>query len=194
MEIKYTPINNVELRVYKIFGVCYFQKLVFLLEKFIHRKDGKKNQNYHFTLSSINPMEHFVRFLFFNGSIHFRNICLFAIYCVIKKFYFSFYWYDAVFLVLFVKDIYCIMLQRYNYLRMIKANLQWERRRKKNINKRIDELLPVFQENYDISNVNQDLELIHRINVAIENKSVVFLNEEDEVILKRLMDVMKKTN
>lgn len=66
--------------------------------------------------------------------------------------------------------------------------------KKKNINKRIDELLPVFQENYDISNVNQDLELIHRINVAIENKSVVFLNEEDEVILKRLMDVMKKTN
>lgn len=53
MEIKYTPINNVELRVYKIFGVCYFQKLVFLLEKFIHRKDGKKNQNYHFTLGSV---------------------------------------------------------------------------------------------------------------------------------------------
>lgn len=117
--------------IYNILGICYFQKLVFLLEKFIHRKDGKTNQNYHFNLDNINPMEDFIRFLFFNGSIHFRNVCIFI--------------------------IYCIMLQRYNYLRIKKVTLILEKQRKNRIEKKVNKLFPIFKENYDVSTIKEDL-------------------------------------
>lgn len=190
MKVKYSRINAFELCVYNMLGICYFQKLVFLLEKIIHKRDGKRNQNYHFTLNNANPMDDFIRFLFFNGSIHFRNVCIFSVYCIIKGIYFSFYWYDIVLLILVVKDIYCIMLQRYNYLRIKKATLILEERRRKRIEKKIDELIPVFKENYDIANIKSDMKLLHRIKEAIDNKQVVFLNEEDEMGLKRLVEVL----
>lgn len=192
MNAKYDKMNDIEICIYIILGVHYFQKLVFLLEKFIHRKDGGTNQNYHFTRNNMNPIEHFVRFLFFNGFIHFRNICLFLIYFGVKKFFFSFYWYDVLLVGMFIKDIYCVMLQRYNYLRMQKINLQLERKRKERINRKIEKLLPVFRENYNRLNLERDLELLHRINIAIVNKSTVCLDAEDELALKRLIDVMEK--
>ncbi len=189
---EYPKINTIELYIYNILGICYFQKLVFLLEKFIHRKDGKTNQNYHFNLDNINPMEDFIRFLFFNGSIHFRNVCIFIIYCIIKVLYFSFYWYDIVLLILIIKDIYCIMLQRYNYLRIKKVTLILEKQRKNRIEKKVNKLFPIFKENYDVSTIKEDLELIHKIKRSIEDKTVVFFDEKDEKCLKRLVGIANK--
>ena len=108
MKDRFTRVNEVELKVYRWLGVCYFQKMVFMLEKFIHRKDKGKNQNYHFVSNSVEPVEQFVKYLFFNGSIHFRNICFFVFYCIIKKFFFSFYFYDVLFFVLFVLVLYFV--------------------------------------------------------------------------------------
>ena len=36
-----------EVKIYELLGIKLFKKAVFKLEKIIHRKDGKKNINYH---------------------------------------------------------------------------------------------------------------------------------------------------
>ena len=190
MENRVSLINKVELHLYSILGVRFFQKMVFNLEKFIHRKDGEKNQNYHFTSNSIEAMDQFVKYLFFNGSIHFRNIVFFIVYCIMKKVFFSFGFYDIFIVILFIKDVYCIMLQRYNYLRIKKANLLMQKRREICICKKVNELLPVFNKEYDVTYAKNDLQLICRIENAVLNKSQVVLTEEDENALKRLIDTI----
>lgn len=108
MENRVSLINKVELHLYSILGVRFFQKMVFNLEKFIHRKDGEKNQNYHFTSNSIEAMDQFVKYLFFNGSIHFRNIVFFIVYCIMKKVFFRLV--SMIFLLLFFLLKTCIVL------------------------------------------------------------------------------------
>ena len=190
MKDKFTRINEVELKVYRYLGICYFQKMVFMLEKFIHRKDNGKNQNYHFASNCMEPVEQFVKYLFFNGSIHFRNMCFFVIYCAIKKRFFSFHFYDVLLLVLWVKDLYCVMLQRYNYLRMTKFSIRMKKRRNIRIEKKTEELLPAFKRDYDSSYVGKDLEFIKNLKWAIDNKSELVLDVEDEMTLKRLIALM----
>lgn len=190
MKDKFTRINEVELKVYRYLGICYFQKMVFMLEKFIHRKDNGKNQNYHFASNCMEPVEQFVKYLFFNGSIHVRNMCFFVIYCAIKKCFFSFHFYDVLLLFLWVKDLYCVMLQRYNYLRMTKFSIRMKKRRNIRIEKKTEELLPTFKRDYDSSYVGKDLEFIKNLKWAIDNKSELVLDVEDEMTLKRLIALM----
>ena len=38
---------KIEKKIYELLGIKVFRKLVFMLEKFLHIKDKKKNINYH---------------------------------------------------------------------------------------------------------------------------------------------------
>lgn len=194
MREDFTKINKIELRIYEIVGIRYFQKMVFALEKFIHRNDGGRNQNYHFTSNSIAPVDQFTKFLFFNGSIHVRNIIFFMLYCIIKCCFWRFAFYDVFLLILCIKDIYCVLLQRYNYLRMIKLSNNIRKQRDMRVNRKANQLLTIFKQKYDISCVEKDLEFVRNLKLAIINKSEIVLNVEDEIILQRLIEVMGDDN
>ena len=94
------------------------------------------------------------------------------------------------FLFLWVKDLYCVMLQRYNYLRMTKFSIRMKKRRNIRIEKKTEELLPTFKRDYDSSYVGKDLEFIKNLKWAIDNKSELVLDVEDEMTLKRLIALM----
>lgn len=111
--------NRVEKIIYECLGIKLFRKCVFLLERFIHRKDKGRNINYHFAKNSLSDVAYFTRYLFYNGAIHVRNIGYAITYLLVRQlFSATFGFVDAVVLALSMKDIYCIMLQRYNYLRI----------------------------------------------------------------------------
>ena len=54
--------------------VVHFRKLVFALQRLIHRKDKGHNINYHIPHQDIESFDAFDKYLFYNGAIHVRNI------------------------------------------------------------------------------------------------------------------------
>ena len=53
-----------EVKIYELLGIKLFKKAVFKLEKIIHRKDGKKNINYHIKNSNdMESVDNFKKFL-----------------------------------------------------------------------------------------------------------------------------------
>lgn len=133
--------NNDEMKIYEFLGVKQFKKLTFKLEKFIHRKDKNKNINYHIVDSdNLESVNSFKKYLFYNGSIHARNL----MFGVPSTFLLTIIGGNAVLLgmiyLILIKDLYCVMLQRYNWIRIKNYELKLKERNEKLINKKGDNL------------------------------------------------------
>ena len=119
-----------ELRVYEVLGVREFRRLVFALEKLNHRRDHGRNVNYHVPRLGITGLDGVIKYFFYNGSIHVRNILYIAVYFAARLLiHRGFLWFDAVAILLLIKDVYCVMLQRYNYIRVMQRRERLEKRR-----------------------------------------------------------------
>ena len=112
--------GNFEMRLYEHLGVLGFQKMVFKLEKVIHFKDKGKNINYHFKNRNIDELKEFRKFLYFNGFIHVRNTAIVASVIALQAVFLS-PWLYLYTIPSLVKNLYCVMLQRYNYIRINKV-------------------------------------------------------------------------
>ena len=178
---------KIEMRLYEILGVKVFRKMVFWLEKMIHRRDRGKNINYHIPSKEVGALDAFVKYLFYNGSIHVRNLAFFAVYLLLKILFFRhFRFYDIILGLLAVKDAYCVMLQRYNLLRIRIYKERLQERQEKRKNKMIEIRKKAFDQSYDRTFAEKDLALIRRIKMCIENRETIMLSDEDIETLQRL--------
>lgn len=177
-----------EMRIYEVLGVKQFQQLVFLLEKIIHRKDKGKNINYHIPNNDISALDAFIKFLFYNGAIHTRNLVIFVVYLSLK-FLFSFQirFYDYILIALAVKDLYCIMLQRYNLLRIQRCKSLMAMRQARKKEAILSEQKKQFHDNYDYSYATVDLDVIKRIKACVSNQETIILSDSDIATLNRLL-------
>ena len=130
-----------EVKIYELLGIKLFKKAVFKLEKIIHRKDGKKNINYHIKNSNdMESVDNFKKFLYYNGAIHTKNL-IFDIPVIILMIVFRYNLILIVPIMLWsIKDIYCIMLQRYNWLKINGFEEKLEVRKNKRIERRVEEI------------------------------------------------------
>lgn len=179
--------SKIEMRVYELLGVKQFQKLVFVLEKIVHHKDNGKNINYHIPSNDISALDTFIKYLFYNGTIHVRNLAVFVGYLLIKIFFsLQIGFYDYVLVILAAKDLYCVMLQRYNLLRIrrCKQMMTLHEARKKEAALREQRIL--FRDNYDYSFAEIDLNVVKRIKTCITNQETIILSDSDISTLKRL--------
>lgn len=178
-----------EKRFYECVGVRYFQKLTFLLEKVIHRSDKGKNTNYHFRKMDMSAIDAFEKYLFYNGSIHVRNLVFFMIYVIVAVIFKKrFGWYDSIVLILALKDLYCVMLQRYNYLRLKEMKNIARLRRERRIERRTMEMKERFIEKYESSYACEDLEFIKNIKERIRNGENIVIGDKEEAVLKRISE------
>lgn len=176
-----------ERKLYEILGVRQFRKLVFWLERQIHRRDKEQNINYHLEILTPDALDTFTKYLFFNGSIHGRNIifaCLYALLRILLGH--KVMWFDVVVTLLTVKDIYCLMLQRYNFLRIQERKNRLEALREKKIVQRSQKLIMAGLRDYDKLKRNEDLALIQKLRNSIQQKEAIVLSEADIEGLKRL--------
>lgn len=105
-----------------------------MLEKIIHKRDKGKNINYHIKNSNDREsVDSFKKYLYYNGFIHTKNlitgipIIVFAILCGQNLLF-------LIPLILFlIKDVYCVMLQRYNWLKISEFEKKLEIRDEKKI-------------------------------------------------------------
>ena len=183
---------QIEKRIYETLGVRLFQKLVFILEKIIHFIDHGRNKNYHFNLERFDYLEDYKKFIVYNASIHIRNIVYIFVYIVIRVIIglinkcFKIHQIDYILLLLLIKDLYCIMLQRYNYLRIQQYQKFKDKIKKKNIDMyyQLYEKSLIIDNEISVEYYNLVTKLIH----AIEDKKVIIFNEKEEELLDSLLD------
>lgn len=183
---------QLEQKIYSMLGVPHFRKAVLALEKLLHRKDNGRNVNYHIATFSLEDVSGFVKFFFYNGAIHLRNIIAMSLYILFFKVVLqkAFAWYDYVLIVFGIKDLYCVMLQRYNFLRLDARLKAMSQRRNSCIEQRAVQLRHNLQ-SYDMSKKNVDLEFIDNLRQAIVDGSDILITSDDLDILKRLSQLLK---
>ena len=111
--------NKIELKVYHVLGITQFRKLILWFEKIKHRKDNGKNENYHPSGLSVIALERYTGFLLYNAFLHITSLVFTALYFVLSAavgWRSTFPAWYAAFLSAF--NVYCIMLQRANYLKI----------------------------------------------------------------------------
>lgn len=171
-----TKKYKIESKIYEFLGIKSFKKAVFKLEKIIHKKDGKKNINYHIK-NSINKqsVDDFKKYLYYNGTIHIKNL-LFDIPAVILTIVLKFS--PLIIIILFlwlIKDLYCVMLQRYNWIKIKYLEKKLEVREERKIEaeeKEIDkELIRTVIEQSQLNKENLIIELKTFRNYLLKTKT-----------------------
>lgn len=180
-----------EMRLYEAIGVRYFRKLVFMLERAIHRKDNGMNENYHLPCRDIAGIDSFVKYLFYNGMIHVRNSLVITLYLLVKGLYLKHLnWYDFLIGIFFMKDIFCVILQRYNYLRIKERKERLEVKRKSIVEREVSKINFYAICDYSYEMMAEDMRLVRKLRESISCGQGVFLGKEDEAALKRLAKLM----
>lgn len=217
--IKKEKKEKFELKLYEKLGVLQFRKMVFLLEKVIHKKDKGKNTNYHMNMNEINAIENFKKYLFYNGSIHVRNIIRLSFFFLVEilailginvlgintasniiNIYPSalvlanacagFFW---------VKDAYCIMLQRYNYIRSNETS----RVKKLHEDNKIDKKVAKFEREEkgkdlikSLSDMEKEelVEMINNLKLFLENKKNLYIGNSELEKLGKISELLKIYN
>lgn len=181
-----TRFDRVEKRLYEILGIKLFKSLMLYIEKIKHRKDGLSNENYHIKSMAMCSLKKFSGYLLYNAIFHIVSLFFVAIYFVIvlltKP---NLLWFNIVMCVVAIIDLYCIMLQRYSFLR-IKAILSYRQNKKAHWMQNVIEKLQTELSRFPLNSLVEDYELISRIHhCALEGTACLIL-ETDIPSLQRI--------
>lgn len=190
--------KETEMKIYKALGVEYFRKGAFMLEKLIHKNDNKKNRNYHVeNTTNSEGVDKFKKFFYYNGNIHLRNLVRGSLVLT------GLIVFNVTPLVIvplsiwLLKDTYCVMLQRYNWLRVS----IYEDKLKEREKRKVDKVKDNCYNDETIRKIKEKEELLKSIkalreclvnsytDVNLVNESInevdILLNSEDNVTLTR---------
>ena len=192
-----------KLKIYEMLGVKQFRALTFKLEKLVHIKDKKQNRNYHINPDSgkslinctIDEMEDFKKKLYYNGSIHVKNLVMLAIASLIILIVPSFNKYLLILnLILAIKDAYCVMLQRYNCIRINSVIETKRKRMNRAVDRRSNEILKLrnrqITSNSDSQEKSANNEMLKYLELMIERDDPKLL----ETIVKLINVLDRKDN
>ncbi len=180
-----TP-NLIEKKLYELLGIQIFRKLVLKLENLIHYKDKKRNINYHLRGRGINSVQSFTGYLLYNAVCHGLSIIFITIYISIMWIYkdrcaaLDIYLYGML-----LVNLYCLMLQRYTYIK-IRA---FEEKRINTKNCIIAEKIKLlFQriENRSYNELQREYSLIERIRESINNGTDCVIWNCDAYVLRNI--------
>ena len=182
-----TKKEKIEVKIYKKIGIEKFKKLTLYLEKKIHKKDKGKNINYHTKKLTKGSIKKFRKFFYYNGFIHSRNL-IFGVPLLIVMIIFKLNPIFITFLSLWLlKDAYCVMLQRYNWIetnetlkRIVSIEQEKIEDRKKDCN--IEKLKEILKEkNIDKEECIKKIEDLKNV-ISDENDKIIEFDNSLEVI------------
>lgn len=182
-----TKKEEIEVKIYKKIGIEKFKKLTLYLEKKIHKKDKGQNINYHPKKLTKGSIKKFRKFFYYNGFIHSRNL-IFGVPLLIVMIIFKLNPIFITFLSLWLlKDVYCVMLQRYNWIetnetlkRIVSIEQEKIEDRKKDCN--IEKLKEILKEkNIDKEECIKKIEDLKNV-ISDENDKIIEFDNSLEVI------------
>ena len=111
--------ERAELRLYRALGIEPFRRLMFAVERLRHRRDGARNANYHLTESAPGALAGAMPFLRYNGALHAVALTALLLALLLWRRFTDVSWlWELPFWLLAALDLWCLMLQRYNAIRI----------------------------------------------------------------------------
>ena len=179
--------DSAEIFFYQILGIRYFQKLVFQLEKWRRRKDGGKNSNYHLYGIHYDRITRYFAFLAYNALIHLTGLASCTVLLAIRRFTGTLWeMTDWLILVAAVVNIYCLLLQRYNFLRLNAYRSSFIALRQARIQRKAAALFSAMPQEYDTELVKEDLNWLEELRAAVVTEHDFIIEEKDTCRMKRL--------
>lgn len=193
-----TRKEKIECRAYRFLGIELFRKAVFKLESIIHKKDDKLNHNYHVKKLGIEGLKDFKKFLYYNGTIHVKNMAMLGIIGITKLIALGgFNWVDIPLGLLFIKDAYCVMLQRYNCIAINQSIRKQEYRNNRILEKQKEKAKEqILKNNLSEELGNKKIIINNAIN-DLEAKAPIVVNTSSLETLKTFknyLDSLKNVN
>ncbi|MCR5161946.1 MAG: hypothetical protein K6C06_09270 [Lachnospiraceae bacterium] len=173
-----------EIRLYEALGIRIFQKMVFRLERFRHRGDGDRNVNYHMLPAGTDSPERFIRYLFLNAGIHISGLAATLVFMgifAVMPGVLPTVWAAGV--VGVIGNIYCIMLQRYNYLRIMKVVRKQEERLAKQTDLWKERVYGWLRQADDPAMLREGAQCLHRMREDVARQGYTIIRGSDESAL-----------
>ena len=178
--------NHLELRIYYLLGIQRFRKAILRLEKIKHHGDNNKNENYHPSNFDFISLERYTGFLVYNAALHCVSLIFTVIYLLISiTINFHNVVVDIMIVILMILNIYCIILQRANYLKLKEHRVKYCKR----VFSRIDlctkeKIESIYAQ--EPQKFQEDYKVLVRMKNAFERRSDCILTVADRESLKRI--------
>lgn len=186
-----TGTYTIERRLYEFFGILFFRKLALRLESFRHRNDNSRNVNYHLRSSGISSVKSFTGYLLYNAVCHVISLAFVVVYFAITGIFGARYIVlDISMCVLLLINLYCIMLQRYTYIKTRGFVEKLVSTKNKRMVGRIERLLQKI-EHREYSELQKEFLLIERIRESIHNGTECVIKDCDAAILRDISKYAK---
>lgn len=178
--------NAFEIVVYEMLGVNLFRKGILFLEKIKHHKDNKYNENYHPKKIAVSSFVSFSGYLMYNSMFHISSILLIAIYFAITwSLQIGNLWMNIFMCFAIFFNLYCIMLQRYIYLKIRVYLDRASTRRNKRIQFATSKLLS-FLKKKDGDEILEEYGLLQRVVLSMTTGSDCVFGSDCAETLNRL--------
>lgn len=184
---------DAELRIYQCLGVKGFRRGILRLERRKHRKDGGQNSNYHPRSTSVAALKSFTGYLLYNAILHGISLLFAVVYlalCCLSCVHHL--WADILVAAVTVLNLYCIMLQRYTFLRMRAYLDRCCRKRDAAVSKAAAQLTEVLQHREE-PELFAEFELIRRLQKTAREGTDTLLAEADAPVLERIAMCLERS-
>ena len=171
--------NNIELRIYELLGVKVVQKIVLLNAKYILRvkKDNENPGTYFIGKLTYENMNVYKKGIFANAAIHIVG----ALFCMYHLFPVA----STAFVVGTILNLYLVMLQRYNYIKLKRVmntiKPRYERKREELKNDILETDSKIKEHEYSIM-TSKDKEKVIDIDTIINKSSLDDLKKMSEFL------------
>ncbi len=182
--------NMTERKIYELLGIRAFRKAIMSFERLRHKKDGRRNANYHLKNHSLSAARSFRWYVIYNSIFHVLSLLLAAVYFVITRVFGEiFLAADIVISVLIVFNVYCLMLQRYTWIRLKEHIKLLERRRNRKTSDTSSLLEDTVSERAE-TQAAAEFNLISKMLHAAANGEDLMLSTDDVPALLGISEVM----
>lgn len=175
-----------EVKIYRLLGVDYFRKVILWFEKTKNQKKNKKNENYHPAAMDVISLEKHSGFLLYNAFLHSVSMFFVIVYCILAlAFGLHNLIIDIIMVVISLLNIYCIILQRTNYLKIKEYFCKYYNRLYKKLACFDNEIMRQIYAN-EPSLLLSDYKVICNLKEAFDGKKDCYIGNADIDNLKRI--------
>lgn len=186
------PVQRFELRVYRALGVLPFRQALFSLERVLRGRDGRTNSNYHMRALSPGGAAAFEGYLLYHNLLHGSSLALLAA-VLLGKSVFARPWngVDILAAGMCVINIWCLMLQRYNGLRLRELRALARQARARRLDRRAERVLTAPGKTGAAPETREDLALVRTLLAGLSAGNIVYLRAGDAPGLRRMAALLE---
>lgn len=182
----------IEIKIYSLLGIAKFRKAVLWFERLKHRKDCGQNENYHPQDTSRTTLRRFSGYLIYNSIFHIVSLLLIAIYFIVtRSLIIENTVVDIIMVVVVVFDAYCLMLQRYIYLKFQHHIAKKQQLLFSTRERQITDVIARI-ENKSAEDIDKEKNFLEELKTKVLSGKTVVLSDDVEETLVNIADALNR--